>query len=500
MRKQIIPLLIAAILLVSSGCQKTPEKSIVTSKNDGTFEAALENTPATAPTTAPENTDAAAETQTPSEATTYTDNFENANGTIQYELTLAAPSVQTALPVIQVRPMEITSETAEQTARAIFGDAEIYEYSTEHTKAELETTILDLKQSISDWDALVTMCGGDEDAANEYKSLQEEQISRIEEAYATAPDTVDKALCDWQFHPGSYYSDSTDGAILDNGQQMLKASVTVNGVPYTYTVMNRESSDFREHYIEASPSEEFTSWDSLYADTGTPVNGDAVKAKAIEIANSMGIGQWQLGSYYEDKVSNNNSRDAASVTRIALVKVYDGLPMTRHDGPYNEVAYGPQYSYEKMDMTFNGESLVDFYYQGALEKVDTVNGNIQTLPFTDILAAAKTQMQLLGTTNPVTGEAIPATEDGSYEKIVVDGVQLGLSRIFIKDNTTEYYLVPTYTFYGTSTSYNADGSLVDFSVTDEASGQTITVSNERAVELAVINAVDGSAVDTNLGY
>ena len=64
MRKQIIPLLIAAILLVSSGCQKTPEKSIVTSKNDGTFEAALENTPAIAPTTAPENTDAAVRADT----------------------------------------------------------------------------------------------------------------------------------------------------------------------------------------------------------------------------------------------------------------------------------------------------------------------------------------------------------------------------------------------------------------------------------------------------
>ena len=470
---------LGALLMLCGGCQKTPEKGVVTSKNDGTFEAALESTPQAAP----------AET---SAAGTYTDSFENASGTIRYELSLTAPALPTALPVVRVRPMEITPELAERTARAIFGDAEMYEYTPEHTKAELEAAILAVKESIGDWDALVEMCGGDEAAANDYKAAQEARVSEMEAAYAAAPETVDRKPCDWQFHPGSYYSDVTRGRIEDNGQQVLSAGVTVDGVPYVYTATNQESAGFREHSVEAGPSEDFT--DAVYAGAGTAADVQTVEAKALEIANAMGLGDWRVAVCESDP-------NAASVTCLTLTRAYEGQPMTFHDGPGEaESAYGPVYTYEKLRMDFDGEKLMSFLYQGALEETGVVNANVQTLPFADILAAAKTQMRLRGTRDPVTGETVTAPEDGSFTKIVVDRAELGLSRVSIKDSTTEYYLIPTYTFYGASTACNADGTPIGYSFVDEATGRTITLPGETTVELAVINAVDGSAVDTGLGY
>lgn len=484
MKKRILSAL-AALLVLSCGCQKTPEKSVVTSKNDGTFAAALENTPQAAPTAA------SAETST---AQTYTDSFENANGAIRYELSLTAPELPAALPVVRVRPMEITPELAERTARAVLGDGEIYEYTTEHTKSELEAAILEMKERVSDFDGLVESCGGDEDAARDYKAAQEGRISEMEAAYAAAPDTAERKTCDWQFHPGSYYSDVTRGQIADVGQQVLKASAALDGAPFVLEAINLERDDYRQHTVTVGPDADLADIDALYADTGARPDLPAVQDKAVQIADGLGLGGWRVADCDSDP-------NAPSVTYLTLTRTYEGLPMTFHDGPGEaESSYGPVYTYEKLRMDFNGEKLLSLLYQGALEETRVVNANVQTLPFADILDAATTQMKLRGTTDPVTGEAVPASEDGSYNEVAVDRVELGLSRIFIKDNTTEYYLVPTYTFYGVNTACNADGTPTDYSFFDEAAGRTIAFPNPTTVELAVINAVDGTAIDPGLGY
>ncbi len=45
MKKRVAAAL-AALILLLGGCQATPEKGVVASKNNGAFESALENTPA----------------------------------------------------------------------------------------------------------------------------------------------------------------------------------------------------------------------------------------------------------------------------------------------------------------------------------------------------------------------------------------------------------------------------------------------------------------------
>ncbi len=481
MQTRICAALWALVLVLTCGCQKTPEKRVVTGKNDGIFENALEKTPQEAPTGA-------------QEWAVHQDSFENANGAIRYELSLTAPDMPTALPVVRVRPMEITPELAQKAAQAVFGDAEIYEYTTEHTKSELEAAILQLKERVSDFDALVESCGGDEAAARDYKAALEGRISEMEAAYAAAPDTAERKPCDWQFRPGSYYSDVTRGQIADIGQQVLKAGVTVDGAPFVLEAVNLEKDGYRQHTLDLGPDADLADLDALYADTGARPDPAAIRTKAVQIADGLSIGDWRVAVCDSDP-------NAPTVTYLTLTRTYEGLPMTDHDGP-NETdsAYGPVYTYEKLRMDFNGDKLLSLLYQGALEQTAVVNANVQTLPFADILDAAKTQMRLRGTRDPVTGEQVPAPADGGYDKIAVERVELGLSRVLIQDDTTEYYLVPTYTFYGTAASYNADGTPVDHSFFDGETGQTITLPNETTVELAVINAVDGSAIDPALGY
>ncbi len=474
-------------LALLAGCQPTPEKNVVTSKNDGTFQAALEADPAP---------DGAARTEAGGR---YTDSFENANGSMRYELDLTAPEAPSALPVLQVRPMEITADLARRTAQAVLGQTEMYQYSSVHTKEDLEQIVLRLRRSVGDWEGLVEQCGGNEEDAAELKDIYADQLAEAEALYDQAPETRERAACDWQFHPTDYYGDSLYSDSFygegDNGYSSIRASAERDGVPFVFDASNREREDMRVHSISIQADDALADVSALYADAEESARSETVRAKALDIADAMGLGQWRVLTEEEAAVTG-------FADEIVLTRLYGGLPLTWHSGPSErETAYGPPYQYEALRMAFHGEEVVSFLYQGALEEVSTVNENVQTLPFEDILAAAETQMKLLGTTDALTGEAIPAREDGSYEKITVDGVQLGLTRILIQDNTTDYYLVPTYTFYGTAVQCGADGTAMDDGTYyDEDTGQTIVFLNRTAVELVVINAVDGSVIDPLLGY
>jgi hypothetical protein len=67
----------------------------------------------------------------------------------------------------------------------------------------------------------------------------------------------------------------------------------------------------------------------------------------------------------------------------------------------------------------------------------------------------------------------------SEATVNINRLELGLYPVRIRDNDTNYYLLPCYTFYGTCDELSMDG-------------------DNSAV--AVINAVDGTVVDVRSGY
>ena len=85
--------------------------------------------------------------------------------------------------------------------------------------------------------------------------------------------------------------------------------------------------------------------------------------------------------------------------------------------------------------------------------------------------------------------------------IEVTDVVLGMSRIRMKDSAADYYITPTYTFYGKATYLDESGDPLRWPVYDEAGNETgETETFTQVTELAVINAVDGTAIDVIKGY
>lgn len=492
---------LAAILLLLSGCQATPEQGIVTNKNDGAFETALENSGDTV------SKNAGMESAPAAEPAVYTDNFENTDGDVTFDLSLTEP-VTAALPVLQVRPMEFTGQQVKKIAEAVFGNVPIYEYTSEMTRAEIEQAILDRRQFISDWDAMVEYYGGNEGLAQEVKADYEQRIAELEEAYQTASDGVEPTLCAWEFHPEDFYL-PPGWLFNDNGGRYLQATAAVDGIPYVLSAVNREEADYRMHNFHIYVDDRLMSNEDLLARCGDIPDTDELRVRVLDIVRAMDIGDWDFVSDSESSVSGFMS-DGGDTATFVLARVYEGIRTTYHNGGLvKSDEYASNYYYESLSFTFWGGILTSIEYLGPLDVVSVVNGDVQILPFADILDTAKNQMRMTKSENrqmldQMAADGVDLTEiEGSFSGSYwadVDHVELGLTRIRIKDNATDFYLTPTYTFYGTMTQcdengepmvmqwFNSDGEIIDES-------PVVTVK-----ELVCINAVDGSVINTQLGY
>ena len=488
-------LLVLAALLC--GCQATPAATVVASKNDGTLEAALEKTPEEEPAEATANAEEAADTDiaeaagTKAEIYTYTESFSSMDGNITYNVNVELPAVETDLPVLQVTPHTITSAEAETIARAIFGDAEFYEYSTEKGKSEIEEEILKLKQHISDRDVLVAYYGGNEETADEVIADFESRISALEALYETASETVEPTECNWQFHSESYYTDPELGLSNDDYNQELKAMVWIDGTPYVYVVYNRNAEDYRIHSIIAYIDDSLIPLSDKYrSDEITDTDITALLDTTNTVLEQMGMGDWEVEDYTVGEWEVEVGHTVRTLS-IQVSPVYNGLKMLNVPQLANlksEDAYASNYYYEKIGLNFSGGRLVDFGYDAPLDVVNVINPAVSILSEDEIIASFKRQMTL----DDITGYQIEGIPEELLDEVpqvtnvtaTVDGVELGLARTRIKNNESDFYLLPAYLFRGSVNLTFSDGS-------SELINDTI---------FAVINAVDGTIINTDLGY
>ena len=484
MKKGKIFVIMGVCAAMLCGCQKTPDDAFVTSKNDGAFETAIES-----------QTESANSTDVVNEGnqSVYAESFQSADNSINYTVELTEPTEDSVLPVLQVTPETITSEMAERVARVLFGDANIYQYSSEMSKSEIEDRILSLRKHISNYQSLVEYYGGDEEIADRVKAEFEAKILEYESAYEQAAEEVFSTLCDWVFYPQSYYDDPSISHSHEEGYdetQCIKATTTLDGLPYVYNVYNRDAKDYRIHSIYAYVNDMEVAPIEMYS-TEEPSEEDikSAIAKAEELLAQMDIGEWEIASSGVVTWGDYDSGKNVYKIEINATPVYNGVKVTRQHQLANlksEDAYASNYYYEEVLFTFSGERLVEFQYKAPLEVVDEINSNVEILPFGEVINSLKAQMRLSSAYYYLGADMVD---------IAVDEVELGLSRIRIKNNESDFYLVPTYTFYGNADMYDQSGEPI---IIYDAQGNPTTEGLD--VQLATINAVDGSVINVELGY
>lgn len=471
----IIMVILACLICMTSGCQNTPAKGVVTSKNNGVFNDVIINEP-----------ERSSEGNILHQGTSCYGEFANAGETIRFAVELEdVELLKEDLPVIRVSPHSITTEEAKYVAQVLFGEAEVYEYSEEKSKQELENLILALRQKVNDKATLEAEFGTDSEILETVINHYELMISNYEMQYVNARETVEDELCGWEFHPLHYYIDqagvdtSTDEYANYNKTTYIRALSQIGDMPYQYWVCNRDEDDYEVHYYSAYidyPGAEI----DLYG-TVSPTEEDLVNAKdeAERILAQLNMGEWFIEACETQTVIRNDGKKAYFISVIAT-PVYEGMKVTYQELPINFAAndnYAANYDYESAEFKFSQGNMVSFNYKGMLDVISVVNEDVEVLSFEEAVEAFRTYSKF-------TEIAAPDLNVSDME-VVVDDVELGLLRIRIQNEPNDYYLVPTYTFYGEETLYDDDGDVA------------IKTEDQR---LATINAVDGSIINTQLGY
>ncbi|MGM9588144.1 MAG: DUF6034 family protein [Candidatus Limivicinus sp.] len=322
--------------------------------------------------------------------------FSTDDGLIQVRIhTQEAVSVPETMPVLRIKPKTITVQAVQQIARAVFGDAQLYEYSDEMSREELLDCIAAMEKGVTD--EAIKASHGKNISDADLESVRQARLEMLEyyrNAYANASDAPSPTPCQWKFWPMEHYAlhdyAGTDPSYTDDipygVQADLRATVTMDGIPYQLWASNYEREGFCNHSVSiylnapqgmADPnSEQYKSWVEglglCAQEAATGQELDAALTKAAQLLRDMGLGDWQLRAESCIGYNYNNSWQIA----VEGQPIYDGYPVVRQDAikdVRDSPFYGQDYYFESVRLVFtNDGKLLEMKYQGAAEVVEVV--------------------------------------------------------------------------------------------------------------------------------
>ena len=533
-RKIISAILLVGLLFSLAACQPAPEKEVVVSKNDGAFEQAITTDAGEngGVSTQAENGDAPNSAAAESTAFSYTDSFTSTDGKIAYNINAQVDVPTVNMPIVQVRPMVINGPKARQIVQALFGDAPIYEKTNEKSKSEWEDLII----SISNWtsDEAIREAHGDNLSQDEIESIRASRQSILDSykaAYEQAREVVPKEECQFRFYREfTRYSFDGAGAYADEpsyyedipyGQGYeLQAVAEIDGLRYHIWFNNREADDFRNHsvsvFIEETGgpdvmNEYKRSVGLLSEEAPTAEQIVAAEQKAREMLSAMGIGDWQVkGEEQHNDFTESEDAHKDYFISVQCLPIYEDVVVTRQQGLSNIKStneYASNYYYEELNFQLSNDGrLLSFHYTGPLELVQVVNANVPVMSMAEIQQRVHEQLILSdldslweynrpGVIENMFGGAPMSAEELATQKAFftavsaeynITSVEIGLARTRIKDNKTDFYLVPAVTLRGQSTILNAQGDNLGVIAAGVMPGQDTTILG--------LNLVDGTVL------
>lgn len=322
--------------------------------------------------------------------------FSTDDGLIQVRIhSQEAVSVPETMPVLRIKPKTITIEAVKQIAQAVFGDAQLYEYSEEMSREELLECIAAMEKGVTD--EAIKASHGENISDADLESIRQARLEMLEyyrNAYANASDAPSPTPCQWKFWPMEHYAlhdyAGTDPSYTDDipygVQADLRATVTMDGIPYQLWASNYEREGFCNHSVSiflnapqgmADPnSEQYKSWVEglgiCAQEAATGQELDAALTKAAQLLRDMGLGDWQLKAESCIGYNYNNGWQIA----VEGQPIYDGYPVVMQDAikdVRDSPFYGQDYYYESVRLVFTNDGrLLEMKYQGAAEVVEVV--------------------------------------------------------------------------------------------------------------------------------
>ena len=312
------------------------------------------------------------------------------------------------------------------------------------------------------------------------KELYEEMICNLEKLYEDAPEESAEKETDYIFHPYEYYL-SAEG-ISSEGDRNAKdmkffaeTKYDKNGVKWKILATNRDEEDYDMHAIDFCD-------DSIDGENAI-LKYDCSDEEALNLAEEtrirLGLNDWEVYDIQELK------GDSSCQHVFYYTRYYKQVPTLTGYGIdlQSEDLYAANLYYESLSIEVTNGKVTAVSWYSPMDIVEVENDNVKMLSFDEVYECFKSQMQSQYSKNTYLENGWFEEGDEYFENaemsIRINQIEQGMFRIKIKDNSEEYRMVPAWVFKGSTF---CDG---DF-LTEES--------------YVVINAIDGSVINPNLGY
>ena len=472
--KAVILTVIILMGCLFTACQPTPEDVVVTNKADINLEENIQKTamPPEAATQVAEET---------AEKWTYEKKYDSGNRLIA-DAVMVHTDVD-KLPVLSVAPKMFEGGDQLKTITNIFcPDATVYDQGDQLTKSQLERSIMDVKEEMFRVENDMLPYEGakepiPEDHKESFLSGLHAAIEYYEEQLKTAPD--DSELKEASYQLVDYGTDGQQSNMLATANDASLSIDFVNSHP------DRIGSAFyfqsnRMLLENVGISDKFVIPEAL--------EGDAeyikTKERINQCVNAMGINYMSLSavSKGKDSYSFYYTRDFNGLQET-YVNQHIGTTIAGVDFAAVIYLWKPEYLWFEVQ----NDQIVKVTWNNPSEIINVDNENVQTKPWEEIQEIFKNQMDFLMSPTPIKSDD-PSTATFFLEKtdVHINRVELGLTKLLMKDSQDDYKLIPTWSFLGYQTSASRPAQ------------EGLNIGGE--VCYLTINAIDGTVIDRGLMY
>lgn len=483
-------LLACMLLIFLSACQAAPNRNVIASKNDGSFDTAAVQSAAK-----PSSGEADQEVS-------WHEQFTSTDGSVSFTLDVEAVVPSGGMPVVEVEPHYLTSKDVQRAAYTIFGEDITYYEKRPSLGDPLEIySKQDIQDFLNRWSQYTSQEALDA-VLGENSSESADTVKRFMETYTEyyekAPDTITLEPCRWEFQTDSVYVYS--GADLETADTSednmgIEAEFTYKDLHYRMSASVRDRDDFKISNLYFSlDSNSPAGFDHTLLrvsllNTQEPAQEalEEIQDKVAGWLEEWGVGNWQVDACEVRHYAANWDAGGPEqwLVTVRAVPVFEGAAATRREQLYNlksPEAYASNYYMTDATFTFNGEGvLMDVDIFSPVDLVRVVNGNAATLSMEDLLTRAKEHLSLSDKYQyGFIGEEMA---DKLQANVTIGRIGYGLTRVKVPNTDHSYYYVPGIVFWGSSEIVNRDtNDLWDFTVEHP---------------MLILNAIDGSVIDSS---
>ena len=461
MRKYtVVTTIICLMAIAASACQPTPESGIVVGKDAEVFESLLSETEERR-----EGEDAReAVNDGKGENTKTKDEFSTDNGKITVKIDAKISSLSGKKPVYKIKAKTITPEDVKTWTDYFYGDHKVYENRLELSKEDISKKVLELKSRLNS-DEFYAEYGSDEEGWKYITEDYQNTITAYEDMYDKAPEKTHREETDWNFKPFSFYLDpGTEVSELDDKTMYLWVVSDADDFKSNISGATRDAEDFRLNNISYINSE------VMAGGKENLTTQDEAKEIVADAIKGLKLYGWEIDSC----VSRHNGKDNVDVWDITCCRYYDDIPLIvlpQIGLIKGEGEYAAHYYYEELLFSVYNNQITLAKWQSPMEVSSVENEDAKILSLDEAMERFKDQISVM------------YVADTENQVIRVRRIDQNLVRVKIPNNDKEFYLIPSWSFYGYATG----------------------IPNEAEVGLAegpliCINGVDGSVINTQMGY